>query len=184
MPWLKRFHKDHMVLVGVLSKLEGNLKDIEHGELSENIVWELDEFAHLIKNVIMPHFKEEDEVVYPKASSAGEDAEAFISGMYEEHRVLGEAFEGFVRSLARVPDEIKSADQLKRVAQLIKFSRNIGMVEAPKDPDRIVPKNSLDRLINKDEVLKHGNKIVKMLGEHIEKEESRVVELVRLADKL
>mgnify|MGYP000881671980 CR=1 FL=1 len=67
MSWLQLFHDEHTALYFILPKFEGNLKDIEHGEAGENVIWELREFAEIIKDVLIPHFREEEKNVYPRA---------------------------------------------------------------------------------------------------------------------
>ncbi len=98
MRWLNRFHDEHAAVEIILTKLEGNLKDIEHGEAGANVIWELKEFVEIINNVIIPHFKAEEKDVYPEALRVSGD-KSFISSMYEEHNLLYDAFAGFIDAL-------------------------------------------------------------------------------------
>lgn len=181
MLWLNRFHDDHMAVVRLLSKLEGNLRDIEHGEAGINAIWDLREFVEIIKGVIVPHFRNEEKTVYPKASIVDEEAREFILGMYKEHDDLYEAFEGFFKAVGGHVSE--AAGQEKKAAQIISASVNAGREEAPKNIDRVVRVKYLDEEINKEEILQHGYKILQLLKEHIEKEETAVAELVRKAEE-
>jgi len=183
MLWLNRFHEDHMAVVRLLAKLEGNLKDIEYGEAGVNAIWDLREFAELIKNVIIPHFKDEEKIVYPKASGVNEEGHHFIAGMYDEHTALYEAFEGFLKSLGRNIDKKEAPEHGNKPAQVISQSGNANKEEAPKNINKLVQAKTLGEDINKEEILKHGYKIVQMLKEHIEKEEKEVAELVRKANE-
>ena len=183
MLWLNRFHDDHMALVRVLPKLEGNLKDIEYGEAGPNVAWELREFAELVRNVVIPHFKEEERIVYPKASGVSDEGHKFILSMYEEHNTLYEAFDGFFKALGGDPGKGEWPKQGNKPSQLISISENINKHEVPKNIDKVVPPESLNGKINKEELLRHGYNIVQMLKEHIEKEETTVAELISKANE-
>lgn len=183
MLWLNRFHDDHMAVVRILPRLEGTLKDIEYGEAGPNAVWDLKEFADLIKNVIIPHFKEEEKIVYPRASSVDKAGHDFILTMYDEHNELYEAFDGFIKIIeAAVPG--KPSGLGDSPSRIISQSGNYHKHEVPKNLDRVVPVKSLGGSIDKEEILRHGYKIVEMLKEHIEKEETAVAELVKKANKM
>lgn len=181
--WLNRFHDDHMAVVRLLAKLEGNLKDLEHGEAGVNAIWDLREFAEVIRDVIIPHFKNEEKTTYPKASGVGEEAREFMMGMYKEHDDLYEAFEGFFKALGGETDEKEPAGKDKTAARIISASVNAGKEEAPKNIERVVQVKYLDEEINKGEILEYGYKIVRLLKEHIENEETTVAELVKKADE-
>ncbi|HOV80989.1 MAG TPA: hemerythrin domain-containing protein [Bacillota bacterium] len=168
--WLKRFHDDHTALLAILPKLEGNLKEIEHGEAGENVIWELIEFEELIKNVIIPHFREEEKSVYPRASGAGgEEYGSFFEGLYKEHDILYEAFDGFFKVLDESRPPAKSGGRGKLVRP------PVSVAKTPKNFDRVRPVQVLH--INREEILKHGNSIIKYLKIHINKEETVVAEL-------
>jgi len=184
MLWLDRFHEEHMAIIRILPKLEGNLKDIEFGGAGQNVIWELIEFAMLIKTVLIPHFKEEDLVVYPKAAGVDENAKIFIDGMCDEHRILYEAFDGFVKSIGDMPDEERISEQSAKAAQIIYTSKNMNIEEAPKNFDKITRVQPLDGNIDKSALLKYGYQIVNLLGEHINKEETVVAELIKKATKI
>jgi len=177
--WLSRFHDDHMAVVRLLPKLEGNLKDLEHGEAGVNAIWDLREFAEIIRNVIIPHFKNEEKTVYPKASGVGEEAQKFMTGMYKEHEDLYEAFEGFFKALGGEAGEKEATGRDKSATRIISASVNAGREEAPKNIEKVAPVKYLDEEINKGEILEYGYKIVQLLKEHIEKEETTVAELVK-----
>ncbi|MDF9407374.1 hemerythrin domain-containing protein [Pelotomaculum isophthalicicum JI] len=179
MLWLDKFHEEHMAIIRILPKLEGNLKDIEYGGAGQNVIWELIEFATVIKNVLIPHFKEEDLIVYPKAASVDENGKIFISGMYDEHKILYEAFDGFIKSIGDMPDKEKNLKHI--TAQIISTSKNINIEETPKNFNRSWPVQPLEGNIDKEAILKYGYQIVQMLGEHIKKEETVVAELIKRA---
>ncbi|MCL6635322.1 MAG: hemerythrin domain-containing protein [Peptococcaceae bacterium] len=180
MSWLKRFHEDHMAVVRLLAKLEGNLKDIEYDEAGENAIWDLKEFGDLLKKVVIPHFKEEEKTTYPRAAAVDEEGRQFISGMYGEHKDLYEAFEGFFRALGEEFERAEAAGPKDRLST-IAMSGNIDKMEAPKNIEKLVQVRTLGERLNKEEVLKYGYKIVQLLREHIEKEETTVAELVKKA---
>lgn len=183
MLWLDRFHDDHMAVVRILPKLEGNLKDIEYGEAGENAIWDLREFAELVKNVIIPHFKDEEKVVYPKASTVDEDGYKFIAGMYDEHKALYEAFDGFFKALEGSAQKEDTVGHTNDPAKMISMSGNVRKEEVPKNIEKVVPVKRLEGNINKEDILKHGYKIVQMLREHIEKEETAVADLIKKANE-
>lgn len=175
MSWLKRFHDEHASVDIVLTKLGGNLKDIEHGESGANVIWELKEFADIIKNVIIPHFKAEEKEVYPKASKLSEDKE-FIAGLYDEHNLLYDAFEGFISAMGKenLGTELQQGNKL---AQIISRSRNIDKIEAPKNLDQL-PEMPEIFDVDIDGLLLNGYKIIRFLGSHINKEEKQLYEIL------
>lgn len=175
MRWLKRFHDEHEAVSFVLIKLEGNLKDIENGESGANVIWELKEFAEIVNNVIIPHFKAEEKEVYPKASRLSEDKE-FITSLYDEHNLLYDAFEGFIRSLGdeNLGTELKEGEKLARI---ISQSRNIDKIEVPKNLDQLPEKPEILN-VDLEGLLDNGYKIIKFLGSHIHKEETRLNEIL------
>lgn len=179
MSWLQRFHDEHTALFAILPKLEGNLKDIEHGEAGENVIWELREFARIIKDVIIPHFRDEEKNAYPKASQASEEGEKFIAEMYEEHTLLYETFEGFITSLGQEAGMGTYPLEGESPARLISLSKNFDENEVPKNLDRVTTPPSLE--VDKEGVLKYGYAVVRLLVQHIKKEEN---ELTRLLKKI
>lgn len=96
MNWLTNYHEDHMAVLLLLSKLEGNIKDLEIGEPRPNMSFELNEFGKVLTDVIIPHFKNEEENIYPKAAKKDE---AFIKEMYQEHYALSKLFEEYLTAL-------------------------------------------------------------------------------------
>lgn len=175
MRWLNKFHDEHAAVEILLIKLEGNLKDIEHGEAGANVIWELKEFVEIINNVIIPHFKAEEKDVYPEALRVSGD-KSFITGMYDEHNLLYDAFARFIDSLGEenLGKEVKQGDKLARI---ISKSRNIDISEAPKNLDQ-PPENTEKLKINKEGLLSSGYQILKLLGSHIQKEETRLYEIL------
>lgn len=183
MVWMNRFHDDHMAVVRILPKLEGILKDIEHGEAGLNAAWELKEFEDLITKVIIPHFKDEEKDVYPLASSVDKEGHDFILKMYEEHNNLYEAFEGFSKAMGDLKDSLKPTGQFKdNTSKIISMSDNYYKHETPKNLDRVVHMETLGENINKEEIVKHGYTIIQLLKLHIEQEETIVADLVKRAE--
>lgn len=175
MHWLKRFHDEHTAVNFVLTKLEGNLKDIEHGEAGANVIWELKEFVEIVNNVIIPHFKAEEIGVYPEALRVSGDKD-FITGMYEEHNILYDAFERFVNSLGA--ENLRTeAQQGDKIARIIAKSKNVDITETPKNLEQ-PPEKPEDLKINKENLLSSGYKIIQLLDSHIRKEETQLNEIL------
>lgn len=172
MLWQQRFHDEHTALFSILPKLEGNLKDIEHGEAGENVIWELREFAQIIKDVLIPHFRDEEKNVYPKASQSSEEGKKFIEGMYEEHNRLYEIFEGFLKSLGQASGVAIDPHEKNHLARTISLSKNIGVSEVPKNLDKLTTPPAL--AVDKEGVLRYGYAIGQLLVQHIKKEENEL----------
>ncbi|TEB17416.1 hypothetical protein Psfp_00640 [Pelotomaculum sp. FP] len=171
MDWLKRFHDDHAALMRIISKLEGNLKDIEYGEAGVNVIWELREFVELVRNVVIPHFKSEEETVYPRLSvGASKDHREFIASLYEEHNQLYEAFDGFNKALLDVDYQEDKAGRGRRIAVEMARSGNIDKLEVPKNFDKISEVPPLEESVDKENLLQHGFVILQLLEKHLEKE--------------
>lgn len=173
--WLGRFHDDHMAIIQLLPKLEGILREIEYGEPGQNVIWDLTEFATVIKDVLLPHFHEEDTVLYPKAASVDADGKAYIDGMYEEHDILYAAFDGFIKSIGKAVEATspgKDESAAPGAVQPVYTSRKVKLGEIPKGIQQSMPAQLLDGSIDRDALLKHGHQIVRLLGKHIEKEET------------
>jgi len=100
MSWFKRFHDDHRAVYFLLAKLEGNILDLPYQGLHPNMVTEFEEFVEVIDGELKPHFRAEEEDIYPRAAGLGPSEAEFIEGMLEEHRRLHAAFEGFRRAVA------------------------------------------------------------------------------------
>ncbi|HBC93883.1 MAG TPA: hypothetical protein DCZ10_13560 [Pelotomaculum sp.] len=171
MDWLKRFQDDHAALIRIISKLEGNLKDIEYGEAGVNVIWELREFVELVRNVVIPHFKAEEETIYPRLSAgAGKDLSEFIASLYEEHNQLYEAFDGFNKALLDIDFQEDKAGRGRRIAVEMARSGNIDKLEVPKNFDKISQVTSLEGSVDKENLLQHGFVILQLLEKHLEKE--------------
>ena len=170
MDWLKRFHNDHAALVRILSKLEGNLKDIEYGEAGVNVIWELREFVELVHNVVIPHFKAEEENIYPRlAIDASEGSSGFISGLYEEHNQLYEAFEGFAEALLDFDKQEDKAGRGQWIAVEMARSGNSDKLEAPENFNKITRTVYLEESVDKETLLQHGFVILELLEKHLER---------------
>lgn len=182
--WLGRFHDDHMAIMRIIPKFEGILREIEYGEPGQNVIWDLTEFATVIKNVLLPHFHEEDTVIYPKAASVDADGKKFIDGMYEEHDILYAAFDGFLKSIGKAIEAMghgKDECAGPGAVQPVYTSRKVKLGELPKGAHQSMPAQLLDGNIDRDALLKHGHQIVRLLGKHIEKEETVVADLIKRA---
>ncbi len=175
MRWLKRFHDEHAAVDYILIKLEGNLKDIEHGAAGMNVIWELKEMVDIINNVIIPHFKAEEKDVYPEALRLSDD-KSFIMGMYEEHNILYDAFAEFIASLGEenLGMQVQQGDKLARVIAKSKYSE---VSEAPKNLDQ-PPEKTETLHINKEALHRSGYQIIQLLGKHIQKEETQLYEIL------
>ncbi|MDD4334424.1 MAG: hemerythrin domain-containing protein [Desulfotomaculaceae bacterium] len=175
MHWLKRFHDEHAAVDYILIKLEGNLKDIEHGTAGMNVIWELKEMVDIINNVIIPHFKSEENDVYPQALQLSED-KSFINGMYEEHNLLYDAFAEFIASLGEenLGMQVQQGDKLARIIARSKYSE---VIEAPKNLDQ-TPEKVETLQINKEVLLRSGYQIIQLLRSHIQKEETQLYEIL------
>ncbi len=99
MTWLDRYHEDHKSVLLLLAKLEGNLTEMEKGQTRPNIMLEFEEFGDVIKQVIIPHFKAEEEDAYPKLVKLNPAAAQFVDNMLEDHRKLHKAFKEYLAAL-------------------------------------------------------------------------------------
>lgn len=96
MEWIEHFHKDHMEVLLLLTKLEGNLLEVRHlGKLRSGIILECKEFLEVVDKVIKPHFKLEEDKLYPEVAAKGEQAKLFIDLMLADHQKLYTAFNEF-----------------------------------------------------------------------------------------
>ncbi len=175
MSWLKRFQNEHTAVYYILTKLEGNLKDIEHDTAGMNVIWELKELADIINNVLIPHFRSEEKDVYPKALELTDDKN-FIMGMYEEHNLLYDSFDEFIASLGAENLGLR-VQQGNKLAQVIAKSKNSEVSEAPKNLDQPLEKTPTLK-INKEALLKSGDQIIRLLRRHIQKEETQLYEML------
>ncbi len=99
MNWLKVYQDDHKAVLLLLAKLEGNIMDLKAGYPSPNPYLEFEEFAHVIKDVIIPHFKNEEVTVYKDVSEAGPEEQSFIKNMLMEHKALYSVFDQFFNAV-------------------------------------------------------------------------------------
>lgn len=180
MSWLDGFYDEHAALEHMLIKLEGNLKDIEQDTAGVNIIWELKETVDIINLVIIPHFKKEEEDIYPEALRLCGD-KSFIMGLYKEHKLLYDAFAEFIASLGEknFALRIQHGDNLGRIIARSKFSH---IDEMPKNLERPLEKEPLP--IDKETLLRSGYKIIQLLRQHIQKEETQLCAIMRKKIKL
>lgn len=76
MDWMKTYHEDHKSVLVLLAKFTGNILDLKAGLSTPYTFVEFKEFADVINNVIIPHFKKEETTIYAeirKKSPAGSD---------------------------------------------------------------------------------------------------------------
>lgn len=99
MSWLKRYHDDHMSVLTLLAGLEGNIKDFELGLDRPYMMTEFEEIGKIIKEIIIPHFHNEEKNIYPKVAEKDEDGKTFINNMLEEHQQLYATFEDYLHAL-------------------------------------------------------------------------------------
>lgn len=99
MNWLKNYHDDHKAVLLLLAKLEGNIMDLKAGYPSPNPYLEFEEFAEVIENVIIPHFKHEEVTVYKDLSAVGPEEQIFIKNMLQEHEALYNVFDKYFRAV-------------------------------------------------------------------------------------
>lgn len=171
MYWLKRFQDDHANIVRIMSKLEGNLKDIEYGEAGINVIWELREFVELVHNVIIPHFKAEEETIYPRLSAgASKDLSMLVASLYEEHNQLYKAFDGFEKVLLDAGHQENKTGRGRKIAVEMARSGNIDKMEVPKNFNNLSQVMSLDESIDTETLLQHGLVILQLLEKHLDKE--------------
>lgn len=104
MDWLKAYHDDHKAVLLLLAKLEGNVMDLKAGYPSPNPYLEFEEFADVIKNVITPHFKNEEVTVYKDVAGTSEEGQAFIEKMLQEHKALYSLFEQYINAIEERDD--------------------------------------------------------------------------------
>ncbi len=114
MDWLKNYHEDHMSVLLLISKLDGNIMDLEAGESRPHLKFELDEFGEVLKNVIIPHFKNEEVAIYPKAAAIDKN---FTDKMYAEHNLLYSLIDEYLKALKPFNKEqlIKTAHSITEI---------------------------------------------------------------------
>ncbi|MDA8234662.1 MAG: hemerythrin domain-containing protein [Clostridia bacterium] len=117
MTWTKGYHEDHMAVLVLLAKLEGNLKDLEKGQYNCGINLDFKEFGDIIKTVIIPHFKKEETDVYPQIAKIDTTSEHIIDKMLEEHRQLYDSFGDYLQAIDETDNQalIRSGHEILRV---------------------------------------------------------------------
>jgi len=96
MDWIKHFNQDHMEVLLLLTKLDGNLQEVKHlGKVRSGILLECEEFLEVVEKVILPHFQAEEEHLYPTLVKRNPQASGFVEIMLQEHQELYEDFERF-----------------------------------------------------------------------------------------
>jgi len=99
MDWMKTYHEDHKSVLVLLAKFTGNILDLKAGLSTPYTFVEFKEFADVINNVIIPHFKKEETTIYAeirKKSPAGSD---FIDEMLREHEELYTLFDAYAHAV-------------------------------------------------------------------------------------
>lgn len=106
---------------------------------------------------------------------------SFIMGLYKEHKLLYDAFAEFIASLGEknFALRIQHGDNLGRIIARSKFSH---IDEMPKNLERPLEKEPLP--INKETLLRSGYKIIQLLRQHIQKEETQLCAIMRKKIKL
>lgn len=110
MNWLEGYHDDHMSVLLLLEKLEGNIQYLETGQAAPNMIYDFMEFGDVLREVIIPHFRDEEERIYPPLAKINAAAKSFVDAMLEDHVVLHKAFNEFLAGLEAVDfDRLKAA---------------------------------------------------------------------------
>lgn len=114
MNWLKTYHEDHLSVLVLLAKLEGNIMSLRAGQDTPHLFIEFNEFGDVIKNVIIPHFKNEETKIYKTISESGADGKKFIDVMLQEHNALYELFDRYFAAV-----ETKNNDEIIETSEII-----------------------------------------------------------------
>ncbi|PKM82692.1 MAG: hypothetical protein CVU89_04110 [Firmicutes bacterium HGW-Firmicutes-14] len=101
MDWMKNYHEDHKAVLILLAKLEGNILDLKAGLATPNTFVEFQEFGDVIRNVIIPHFKNEEEDIYVRVSDTGIKGREFIDKMLQEHEALYALFDNYLEAVKK-----------------------------------------------------------------------------------
>lgn len=121
MDWIEHFHKDHMEVLLLLTKLEGNLREVQHvGKLRSGVLLESREFVEVVEKVIRPHFLREEEYIYPAVVKLNPHASEFINTMLEEHQELYSAFDRFKAAV----EEENPVDLITSGESVLRFLKN------------------------------------------------------------
>lgn len=112
MNWLKNYHEDHLSVLVLLAKLEGIVMSLKAGQDTPHIFIEFHEFGDVIKNVIIPHFKNEEVGIYKTISESGPEGQKFIDKMLNEHYALYELFNEYFAAV-----EAKNKEELIMISE-------------------------------------------------------------------
>lgn len=112
MNWLKTYHEDHKSVLLLLAKFEGNIMSLKAGQDTPNTYTEFTEFGDVIKNVIIPHFKNEETDIYKTISESGPAGKNFTDRMLNEHDALYELFDHYLAAV-----EAKDKDKLIEISE-------------------------------------------------------------------
>lgn len=95
MDWMKTYHEDHESVLILLAKVEGNILDLQAGMATPNTYLEFQEFLDIIRNVIIPHFRDEEKTVYKNAVNLKPDLHEFVQAMLNDHEQMYVMFNEF-----------------------------------------------------------------------------------------
>lgn len=117
MNWLKNYHEDHMAVLLLLAKFEGNIMSLRAGQATPNTFTEFTEFGDVIKGVVIPHFKSEETGIYKNISESGPDGKEFIDNMLQEHIALYKLFDQYLAAVEALDNDklIEISDTLEKV---------------------------------------------------------------------
>jgi hemerythrin-like domain-containing protein len=119
MTWIDHYREDHKAVLLLLAKLDGNIREIEKGQARPNNMLEFEEFGEVIKKVIIPHFKGEEDEIYPNLVQINPSAAKFVEDMLGEHHKLHQAFGDFLEATEQARQE-KLVQSGKVLLQLLK----------------------------------------------------------------
>lgn len=112
MNWLKNYHEDHKSVLLLLAKFEGNIMSLKAGQETPHTFVEFHEFGDVIKNVIIPHFKDEETGIYKTISESSPAGKSFIEKMLNEHNALYELFDHYLAAV-----DTKGNDKLIEISE-------------------------------------------------------------------
>lgn len=95
MDWLSNYQEDHKAVLLLLAKMEGNIQYLKAGTETPNTFVEFEEFADVVRDVIIPHFKSEEDGIYKDIRELEAEGKKFADDMVTEHEVLYPLFEKF-----------------------------------------------------------------------------------------
>lgn len=103
----------------LLAKMEGNIREIEQGEKRPHLDLELREFATVIREVILPHFEQEETGIYAQTARMSSTHQSFVEDMLREHRLLYAAFDQYLAALDPL-DEVKIVSSFRTILNLLR----------------------------------------------------------------